>query len=371
MSDIANLLAAALSKKGVPSRIALRQNRLHVGLYVEQVSSDNPLRRRAKAIAFVYTMLEGVKANGHALDSEVNQELECIQNVHVYGLVSPKKATWKESFLMPSPYQPDKDDIDLYSFKNRFSNAFVVPFAFIIAAILNANPLSSFLLRGVYIWVHEFGHATVAWMSGYKAIPLPFGWTNTSLDKSNFVYFGVLCLLGLLAWSGSRERRRWPIVLAIALAIGQFCMTWVFSPNTYRMLMAFGGIGGEFYLSTLLLISFYFPLPQYWQWEFWRYPMALAATYTFWHAFELWRHIKIGQEAIPWGTLWDGVGDANGDMNILSRQYGWTDERIIHTYMTLGNVCLWLIVGTYLFFLIHQNRTLLYGSWQRFILRRT
>ena len=367
MSDVVDLLTSSLSRKGIPCRIRLQQDRLHVGLYVEQVALQNPLRKRAKAIASVYTMLEDL----HAIDSDLIQELDLIKAVHVYGLASPKKAIWKETFPMPNPYRPTKDDVDLYSFKNRFSNAAVFPAVFMIAVVLNANPLARFLLRGLHIWVHEFGHATVAWLSGYQAIPLPFGWTNTSLDQSGFVYFGILLLFSLLFWSGYRERRRWPMVLAIALVLLQFCMTWVLSSSAYRMLMAFGGIGGEFYISTLLLISFYFPLPNYWQWEFWRYPVAMAAAYTFWHIFDLWRHIQAGQEAIPWGTLWDGVGDANGDMNILSSQYGWTDGRIIHTYMALGNVCLWLLVGVYIYFLIRQNHLLVYSSWQRLILWRT
>lgn len=364
--DIANLLTGTLAKKGVTCRISLRQDCLHIGLYVEQISPQNPLRKRSNAIAYVYTMLEDLQA----FDSDLTEKLSRIKTVNVYGLVSPQKATWKKTFPLPNPYRPTKDDVDLYSFKNRFSNAVVFPVVFIIAVVLNANPLANVLLRGLHIWVHEFGHATVAWLSGYKAIPLPFGWTNTSLDQSEFVYFGVLILLVLLFWSGYRERRRWPMILAIALSLLQFVMTWILSSRTYGMLMAFGGIGGEFWISTLLLISFYFPLPNYWQWEFWRYPVAMAAAYTLWHIFDLWRHIHTGEEAIPWGSLWDGVGDANGDMNILSNHYGWTDEQIIHTYTTLGNICFWLLVGTYAYFLIRQNHMVLYSSWQRFILRR-
>ncbi|MEM9220501.1 MAG: hypothetical protein AAGD25_40035 [Cyanobacteria bacterium P01_F01_bin.150] len=301
----------------------------------------------------------------------MSQELSLVRIVYIYGLVSPKKAIWKETFPMPNPYQPTKDDVNMYSFRNRFSNAVALPLAFTIAVMLNANPLASFLLRGLHIWVHEFGHATIAWLSGYKAIPLPFGWTNTSLEKSGIVYFGVLTLLMLLFGASYRERYLWPMAIAVILALTQFTMTWLLSINTYQMLMAFGGIGGEFYLSTLLLISFYFPLPNYWQWEFWRYPVAVGAAYTFWHAFDLWQHIHTGQEAIPWGTLWDGVGDANGDMNILSSQYAWTDGRIVNTYTTLGNVCFCCLIGIYAYFLIRQNYIFFYNSWQRFILHQT
>ena len=367
MSEVVKLLSQALQQKGVPSRLKLRRDCLYVGLYINDIAQDNPMSKRPTAIATVYTLLEDL----HGFNSELTQELEDVTTVHVYGLTAPKKAVWKESFPLPNPYRPTPDDVDLYSFKNRFSNAILLPAMAVLAIALNANPLASFLLRGVYIWVHEFGHATVAWLSGYKAIPLPFGWTNTGLEQSPFVYFGVLTLLGLLFWSGRRERRKWPVVLAIALAVVQFIMTWVLSARTYGMLMAFGGIGGEFYLSTLMLVSFYFPLPKYWQWEFWRYPVAMAAAYTFWHIFDLWNHIQKGREAIPWGSLWDGVGDANGDMNILSTQYGWSDQRIISTYTTLGQVCLFILGGVYFYFFIRQNYIFFYRTWQRLILRRT
>ncbi|NET49009.1 MAG: hypothetical protein F6K09_09845 [Merismopedia sp. SIO2A8] len=371
-------LTQALRQQGMQARISIRNDRLHIGLNIAQI------KNQPSAVAHVYTTLEQLLTNEpgfnpispeafygdrtHPASMDLAPiNFNHIKTVCVYGLTSPKKAKWKQTFDMPRRRTLSRDDVDLMSFRNRRSNAFVFPVVTILALILNANPITSVLLRGIHIWVHEFGHATIAWLSGYKAIPLPFGWTSTSLDQSLFVYCGVLVLLALLGWSGYREHRRWPIVLAIALALLQFVMTWMFPYNTYRMLMAFGGIGGEFYLSTLLLISFYFPLPDYWQWDFWRYPVAIAAAYTFWHIWGLWHQIDRGAAAIPWGTLWAGVGDANGDMNILSHEYSWSDQQIINTYTTLGDFCLLILTGLYLWIVIRQNHTFLYGTWQRFL----
>ncbi|MEM9216808.1 MAG: hypothetical protein AAGD25_20970 [Cyanobacteria bacterium P01_F01_bin.150] len=378
-SVVIKRLTQALRTQGMQAKISVRGDRLHIGLNIAKI------KNQPSAVAHIYTTLESLlntdepgfdlpnpgKAYGdrsYPSPSEpASTHFDSIKTVYVYGLISTKKVKWKQSFAMPQHRTLSRDDMDLMSFKNRQSNALMLPLVTVLALILNANPITIALLNGIHIWIHEFGHATVAWLSGYKAIPLPFGWTNTSLEQSLFVYFGVLTLLALLGWSGYRENRRWPIALAIALALLQLVMTWIVPDNTYRMLMAFSGIGGEFYLSTLLLVSFYFPLPDYWQWEFWRYPVAIAAAYTFWHIWGLWRQIDQGIAAIPWGSLWGGMGDANGDMNTLTSSYGWSDQRIIGTYTTLGDLCLFILIGLYLWIVIRQNRALIYRSWQRLL----
>lgn len=258
-------------------------------------------------------------------------------------------------------------DHDVTSFQSRLVQLFGFPVLLLIAIGLESLPLTKFLLRGVTIWFHEFGHATIAWLSGRKALPLPFGWTNIEPAKSWFVYFGILFLLGLLGWAGYREHRRWPIVLAIALACLQFGMTWLLPTETFEMLLAFGGIGGEFYLCTLLIVSFFFPLPDYFRWDIYRYPAVLGAAYTFWGSFSLWRQIDRGRQSIPWGSLWGGAEHQGGDMNQLSQVFGWSDQHIIDTYNTLGGICLSLILGLYLYVVLKNQRSRLVLFWYQCI----
>jgi hypothetical protein len=204
------------------------------------------------------------------------------------------------------------------------------------------------------------------WLGGHRATPLPFGWTNVGLEKSLFVYGGVLTLLGLLFWSGYKEKQRWSMGLAIALSLTQFVMTWLISPDTFDMLLSFGGIGGEFYLSTLLIVSFYFPLPERWRWDFFRYPALLLAGFTFLSAFWQWRSIAKGLTDIPWGSLFGGAEHIGGDMNQLSLVYGWSDQRIIDTYNAIGSVCLIAILSFYSYsFLKQGNHRLIASLWQR------
>lgn len=143
--------------------------------------------------------------------------------------------------------------------------------------------------------------------------------------------------------------------LAIALTVIQFFMTWDLSADTFDMLLSFGGIGGEFYLSTLLIVSFFFPLPEYWRWDFFRYPVVVFAGFTFLGSLWHWRKIDRGLEAIPWGSLFGGADHIGGDMNQLSIVYGWSDQRIIDTYNGIGSVCVIAILSVYLYFFIKQR----------------
>lgn len=281
-----------------------------------------------------------------------------IETVVIYVMHSNRNE-WKQKFQLDEKVKAA--DTDPYSFDNRYINRGALPIAFALAILAQILVFPRFLLRGIQIWIHEFGHATVAWLAGHAATPLPFGWTNISENRSPIVYICVLLLLLILFWSGWREQKYPAIVMAVVIAIGQFYMTWLMPEHSYHTLIFFGGVGGEFYLSTLLIVCFYFPLPNKFRWDFWRYLALLGAAYAFTESFSMWHNIKTGSAEIPWGTILGGQGDAGGDMNTLS-SLGWSDAQIVNTYSQLGNVCLFVLIGFYLFFLL---KSLPNRSWRQ------
>lgn len=242
---------------------------------------------------------------------------------------------------------------DRFSFNDPVSHALALPAAALIAVIINGGAGSG-ILGFFHVWIHEFGHATVAWLGGRRALPLPFGWTSWQPERSATVYFALLFLLGVLFSAGWRDRLRWPMALAGGLAIVQFFMTWRLSAPSIEFWVTFGGIGGELYLSTLLMISFYFRLPDKWRWDFWRYVALVIGASAFWENFLLWHRVRTGQAQIPWGSIL-GAGDAGGDMDRLSWQFGWSDGRIIDSYSRLGEACLLILIVAYLVFLVKLN----------------
>ena len=345
-------LTSAIAELGLFATLSVKEQTLHIGVALRAGDTQRKIVDRLYRLLSETSFVE----YGHS-----------VERVRVYGLaIGPagRETVWKKAFPMPN-VQGTADDLDLYSFNNRISNALIFPAILLLAALLNSVEFVRLLLFGVVIWIHEFGHAAVAWLCGYRAIPLPFGWTSTSLEPSFLVYLGVLVLLGLLFWTGYKEQRQWPMLLAVGLAIAQFCGTWIITDSTYDLLLSFGGVGGEFYLSTLLIVSFYFPLPEKWRWDFYRYPAALGAGFVFIGSAWRWQQIESGRQAIPWGTLFGGSGDMGGDMNRLVA-HGWSDQQIIDTYNSIGGVCKVAIASVYIYFFLKQrNHLFLYAKWRQ------
>ena len=124
-----------------------------------------------------------------------------------------------------------------YKRQKKKTNIYALPLAFLIGFCISfVEPLAWF----VGMWVHEFGHGIIAWFSGYRAM-VTFAGTVTMLERSHFVYFGILFLLGLMFYSGWKEQKKDAMIIAIILAIIQFILTWVVTRNTYRMLLSVWG----------------------------------------------------------------------------------------------------------------------------------
>ncbi len=266
----------------------------------------------------------------------------------------PKGPSPRQSPNSTPGYPPATDNTDILSFQNPYTNGLLFPLLLLLGMLMNAMPIVNALLYGIKIWLHEFGHATIAWLAGRQALPLPIGWTTISTQRSLFVYLGILTLLGLLWWAGRREGKSWPVVLAATLMMVQFAMTWLLPTDTFDMLFSFGGIGGEIYLSALLIVGFFFPLPEYFRWDFYRFPVVLGAAFCFWGQLWLWGQIRQGKASIPFGAMW-GEAD-HGDMNQLANIHGWTPGDIIGTYSAIAHLCLFAIVAVYGYTLFRQHR---------------
>lgn len=349
-TDPALAIQTLLQGRGLPAQVSRQEDQLHIRWPAVRVVNPK------QATIQVYALLTQQDLRTLGLGD--------VTTLVITALDGRNQAVWRQTLTLPQ--RPTvEEDTDLSSFNNRYSNGIIFPALLVIGMVLNAMPIANLLLRGIKIWIHEFGHAVVAWLAGRQAIPLPIGWTNVNPQRSFFVYLGVLILLGLLYWSGQREKKRWPMVLAVALALLQFAMTWLMSANTFDMLLAFGGIGGELYLSALLMVSFFFPMPDYWRWDLYRYPVVLGAAFTFWGQFWLWKAIRMGRASIPFGMMW---GDAeHGDMNILVDRHQWEPGTLISTYNTIANLCFLAIVGAYAYALYRQHRHRVWIFYQRWI----
>jgi hypothetical protein len=263
-------------------------------------------------------------------------------------------AAWQTNRAAPSatliapPIVPPRDAADdepaLLRFDHWGVNTFVPPLLLVAAGLANVSPVG-FLLRGFHVWMHEFGHATAAWMCGFRATPLPFGWTPVDPVHSHFVYGGLLILFALLFTAGWKERKIWPMILAVLLVGVQFYTTWIVSDYRQEFWWgAFGGVGGEFYLSTLFMVFFWVQLPDKFRWGACRYVFFFIGAAAFLNIWFRWRDVYHGLEEIPFGSMINGEDDQGGDMNRLMDGYGWSKFQIRRNYLLLGYGC-WAALG--------------------------
>ena len=254
----------------------------------------------------------------------------------------------------PEP-EPPANPYDPCSFDSWVVNAFAPPVV-VGLAILIKQSFFGFFLEGFHVWIHEFGHATVAWLTGKRALPLPLGWTTIGDERSLFVYFGVLFLLAIMFVAGARERKVWPMILALVIALAQAFMTWKLPEHRADMWLAFGGVGGEFYLAAAMMALFYVQLPERFKWGACRYVFLFIAGGSFFQTYFFWKKVKRGEEGIPYGTMMHGEDDRGGDMNALHSDYGWTQREIIHTYNDLADACLVALLVVYLVFALRLDK---------------
>jgi hypothetical protein len=243
---------------------------------------------------------------------------------------------------------------DPKSFDSPAIKAIALPLVAVVAVLFEMSPFG-FLLEGFHVWIHEVGHASVAWLSGRPALPLPFGWTNVESVKSTVLYLAILISLVALAVSGWRERKAWPMALAVALISAQTFMTWHLPEDREHLWMIFGGVGGEFYLSAAMISLFYFEFPDRFRWGSCRYVVVFIGAASFFESYSFWKKVKSGVEGIPYGSMINGEDDGGGDMNILADQYHWTQHHIIFTYNHLADACLVAIGAVYLFYNLRLN----------------
>lgn len=342
---ITQALTQALSQQGIPAQVDIQGELLRIKVDATRLSKGSLGQAR------VYVTIQELRIPGPL-------------RVKLFG-VDGNRIRWQREFDLKAKQSAAWNR---FGFDHPWLNLTALPLSILVALIVNRVGPLQLLHLPLHIWIHEFGHAIPAWLCGRRAIPLPFGITFTSLDRELFVYIGILFLLGVVFFKAWQERLR-GLMVALGLVAGlQFWMTWVWGYQQFDFWFTFGGVGGEFVLSALLMAAFYLQLPDRWRWDAWRFVILGIAASSFWKSYWMWHHIARGQAQIPWGTLFGGQGDTGGDMNRLNLDYGWSPDQIIAAYSSLGSICLVGLVAIYVFCAIKLNPSIWFGLRQRWIL---
>ncbi len=190
------------------------------------------------------------------------------------------------------------------------------------------------------IQFHELGHALVAWSTGRRALPLPFGWTSWSFERSTILVSMELLFPVLLTIHGLRERK--PAAIAVAVALGcVFGAGLVIPLTTSEEWLVAGGNVGEALLPAVALLAFHAPLPERARWDFWRWPLALVSIVALVSVVSHHADIASGARPVPFGSFVTGrAGD--GDLERLVNDYGWPSESLRPFFGTLSRLALGL-----------------------------
>jgi Zn-finger nucleic acid-binding protein len=232
------------------------------------------------------------------------------------------------------------------SFDSPWINVGVPPVMLAISGILALTGFDK-LLYFARIMLHELGHAAPAWFSGRAALPLPFGITFIREEQAWWTSLCLAFLLGVFGYRSLREGHKVATGLAVVLLAFQVYFTWVVKPFTSMAIATYGGIAGEFILSTALIILYHHPLPDRLRWDFWRFVTFVPAMVTFVGAFAQWIAISNKVAAMPTTTMFGVPGDGQSDIEKLINQFGWSADQISSISVGIGILCAIVIAVHY------------------------
>jgi hypothetical protein len=193
------------------------------------------------------------------------------------------------------------------------------------------------------MWLHELGHATTAWMSGFWAFPGPW---RTAIGESRapaitVVLLGALAGLGVWAYRAGKR----PAAAALgALVVLQLVLTLGVKTRAAQALILFGGDAGGMVLGAALFATFFAPPGSRLHTTWLRWGFLFLGAFGFADPFALWWRARHDLDVIPFGEI-EGVG--HSDPSRLVDVHGWSVPALISRYVTLGVVCLVVMAAAY------------------------
>ncbi len=249
-----------------------------------------------------------------------------------------------------------------FSFGNRKSLIFAVPLAFLISYIFNSiDFLRIISLLLATIPLHELGHALAAWMGGRWAIPLgavvpTAGMTLISYSRSYFFIFLFFSSVMYGIYYFNKRKYGFHLTILLLVFFMSFFLTFRIDELRLASFISMAGIAGEIFLSTFLVVAFYYNLTKRFRWDFWRFPALLFGSSAFTNSAIQWYRIKNELQALPMGSAVSGQGarDLNGDLNQLILA-GWMPTQIIAIYWLFIKICCLVLVTYYILGLLKDQ----------------
>jgi hypothetical protein len=225
-----------------------------------------------------------------------------------------------------------------------------VPVALLGAWILVHTGMGGFIFRTFFgMWLHELGHATAAWLTGFPAVPLPW-FTSVGEERSFLFALAITAGLGYAVWRGWTNDDRLLTAAAGTVLVLQLFGTVILNVPTARTWITFSGGVGSLVFGALLMAAFFVPPDHklHRDWLRWGFLMIGAASFV--DTFRDWWTARHDIDAISLGEI-EGVGDTD-PTKLLDA--GWNVDQLVGRYVAVGVVSLLALVALQV---LHVRRT--------------
>jgi hypothetical protein len=276
-----------------------------------------------------------------------NQSTECLR----CGIVFAKFSTRNEAVRATSTTVDISSEVEGFNADRAKQELRYRLFAFPVALLLARILVGVYpgLVRLLTMWVHETGHALMAWLSGFWAMPGPW-FTSVSNERSLSVTLAAVAVVG---FSGFQfwDTQRWPM-LGAAGAVFVFQLACTRMPvDRAQALIIFGGDGGCMVLGCALMATFYAQPESAIYENSLRWGFLIIGAAAFMDPFKTWTG---GEDDIPFGTQEGTLTDPSS----LVEVYGWPIHVMQQRYVRLGVACLIFLASMYLIGILTTRRAM-------------
>jgi hypothetical protein len=255
----------------------------------------------------------------------------------------------------------DDSEIDEAPDKNLAIYLLTLPICFVVACVVHSLPLVRLISFFMTAWIHEFGHTLASWCSSRFALPTVVVTFTFNAEKSTLMFLLDVGIGGYLSFLALRKRAYFFMMLGGLFLLSTMYLTLVVPLKVADEWRIYSGIGAQFWLSTVLIISFYYRQPKKEGWQGVRYVAPAYGMVCFVETLFLFYRIKKGFDDLPMGSATGGPDDSDGDLQRLMRLYGWTEKMITDSYFKVGVFCSMVILAHYFYFsylLLEKRRAL-------------
>jgi len=235
-------------------------------------------------------------------------------------------------------------------------NRWALPLAFGVALVLNSSGCGRLLVyASASNWAHELGHASWRWLNGRSAVPSLFFTFYSQPGRSAALTLLLLAgLVALFLWARSETcvGLMGLAVLFFFIFVGLIALP----AAKEHVLESFAGLFGEFWISTLWVVLFYYRFPDVIRWERLRWAFLFLGACAYTRILGVFWASRADMTLLPWGSFFGGDGDLDRLLNA-----GWLVPTIRRVYFTTAAVCGAVILCHYAYFAFRLETSV--GGW--------